>query len=92
MDTEKEKTKKKKQRNLVFFGHESWNLVLNIMLGIQKAVRSTSDPGSIQLTKRDFRVKYVFDLIPRKTQNDSKSYNIFTFIDYAPSAFYNIRQ
>jgi len=61
------KRKKVKKKNLVFFGHQSWNLVLNMMLGLQKAIKSCSDPGTNILSKRDFKVKYIFDLIPRRT-------------------------
>ena len=56
-----------KKKNLVFFGHQSWNLVLNMMLGLQKAVKSCNDPGTYVLSKRAFKVKYIFDLIPRRT-------------------------
>ena len=62
------------------------------MLGIQKAVKSCSDPGTLQLNKRDFKIKYVFDLIPRRAGKDEFKYNIFKFTDYAPTAFMNIRK
>lgn len=62
------KLKKVKKKNQVLFGDKSWNLVLNMMLGISKAVKSTTDPMTFALTKYDFKVKYIFDLIPRRSE------------------------
>ena len=28
------------RKNIIYFGHESWNLMLNMMLGIRKAIKS----------------------------------------------------
>jgi 1-phosphatidylinositol-4-phosphate 5-kinase len=77
---------------LVFCGHESWNLVLNMMIGIQKATRSCSDPGTVELTNHDFKMQYQFDLIQRRTGSEKEKHLIYKFIDYAPSAFMNIRK
>ena len=31
---------KKKKNVMVYFGHENWNLVLNLMVGLRKSIRS----------------------------------------------------
>ena len=55
----------KKSGTYVFFGHQNWNLVLNMMLGIQMAVKSVGENHQEQLTPKDFKLKYYFELVPR---------------------------
>jgi Ca2+-binding EF-hand superfamily protein len=76
----------------VFFGHQNWNLVLNMMLGIQMAVRSVIDNHNDQLTSKDFKLKYYFELVPRRTHDDKNAFKICKFFDYAPSVFCEIRK
>jgi hypothetical protein len=35
-----EEKKKKKKNVTVYFGHENWNLVLNLMVGLRKSIKS----------------------------------------------------
>lgn len=53
---------------MVLFGHQNWNLVLNMMMGISMAVKSVSNTytQSDQITNRDFSVKYYFELLPKR--------------------------
>ncbi|EAR82478.2 phosphatidylinositol 4-phosphate 5-kinase (macronuclear) [Tetrahymena thermophila SB210] len=92
---------KKSQRNLssqknttmVFFGHQNWNLVLNMMMGVQMAVRSVSSYGEeiIKLESEDFKLKYYFELLPRRRVGEQSTFKICKFSDYAPQVFRNIR-
>ena len=50
---------------LVFLGHENWNFVLNMMLGIQMASKSVVVFKDYPLAAKDFKLKYYFELIPR---------------------------
>jgi 1-phosphatidylinositol-4-phosphate 5-kinase len=52
---------------MVFFGDTNWNLVLNMMLGIQMAVRSVKGfQEMIYEEPQDFKLKYYFELVPRR--------------------------
>lgn len=44
-----------------------------------------------ELRKKDFKVRYYFELIPRRSGNISETYKIFKFYDYAPHVFQQIR-
>ena len=77
--------------SFVSFGHQHWNLVLNMMLGIQMAVKSTLETQQ-PLNKRDFALKYVFELVPRRTNDENVGYKICRFFDYAPAVFNEIRK
>jgi len=46
--------KKSNKRAMVLFGHENWNLVVNMMMGIQMAVKSVSIICENELTNKDF--------------------------------------
>jgi len=86
----KDKTKTKKG-NFVSFGHQNWNLVLNMMLGIQKAVNSAAARPET-LSFKDFNIKYVFELITKRTSETKDNYKICKFFDYAPSIFHELRR
>jgi 1-phosphatidylinositol-4-phosphate 5-kinase len=77
---------------VVFFGDSNWNLVLNMMIGIQTAVKSSLMTYQFELNiVDDCDKKYYFELIPRRfgAQNSTK---ICKFVDYAPLTFKRIRQ
>jgi 1-phosphatidylinositol-4-phosphate 5-kinase len=82
---------KKTEGKMVFFGDAQWNLVLNMMIGIQMAIKSiqgyTGPPA-------DFRLKYYFELIPKRFAGDKLRNNvaICKFTDYAPNTFSYIRR
>jgi hypothetical protein len=56
---------KKKPSNLVFLGHDNFNIVLNMMLGIQRAVRSHVPVEGHDLTNKDFKNRCYFELVPK---------------------------
>jgi len=83
--------KKDRKSNFVSFGHQNWNLVLNMMLGIQTAIKSVVERAENVDTK-DFKVKFIFELVPKRTSVTKDSVKICTFFDYAPSVFYELRR
>jgi hypothetical protein len=80
----------------VHFGHESWNMVLNMMIGIRLAVGRASFEIDRPLQSIDFNVKDKFSIVPQLTNFlDSKiSSKVFVtrFIDYAPLVFRKLRE
>ncbi len=81
--------KVEKNDTYISFGHQNWNLILNMMLGIQMAVKSIIDKKEIE--SGDFSLKYVFELVPRRTDDSKNQYKICKFFDYAPVVFNQIR-
>lgn len=52
---------KSTEGNMVFFGDDNWNMVLNMMIGIQMAVRSVKGyQEMIYEEPKDFELKYYF--------------------------------
>lgn len=79
------KGKRESKKNLsVHFGHENWNLVQNMMIGIQMAVKSVNAAEDLIINPRDFQLKYYFELLPRRTGSDKETIKICKFFDYAP--------
>ena len=91
---------------LVFLGHENWNFVLNMMLGIQMAAKSVVWVKEYSLSPKDFTLKFSYELIPRyfpyiykvtnnnfirRIKNSKDTTKICKFFDYAPYAFHEIR-
>ena len=57
----------KTEGDMVFFGDDNWNLVLNMMIGIQMAVTSVRGyQEMIYDEPKDFNLKYYFELASRK--------------------------
>ncbi|KAL4446054.1 hypothetical protein ABPG74_011046 [Tetrahymena malaccensis] len=89
----------RKPKLMVFFGHQNWNLVVNMMMGIQMSVQSAASNIILNennqmpdLQNRDFKVKYLFELLPRKDNLEKEwSYKVCKFQDYAPNVFQRIR-
>ena len=46
IDEKNEKTVKKKKNVVIYFGHENWNLVLNLMVGLRKSIKSLYELNS----------------------------------------------
>lgn len=67
--------------------HDSFNMVVNIMLGIKKAVDSTLDYPLLKVTDKDFKIKCQYELAPFKTGNAEEHVKACTFQDYAPQVF-----
>jgi Ca2+-binding EF-hand superfamily protein len=80
----------------VHFGHENWNMVLSMMIGIRLAVGRASFEINRPLTGVDFFVKDKFSIVPQLSNClDSKissSVKVTRFIDYAPLVFRKLRE
>ena len=80
----------------VHFGHENWNMVLSMMIGIRLAVGRASFEINRPLTAVDFFVKDKFSIVPQLSNClDSKissSVKVTRFIDYAPLVFRKLRE
>lgn len=57
------KKEARKSKSVVFFGHQNWNLVVNIMMGIQMSVQSAA--SSQRLTGQVNRVGRSFSVTPQ---------------------------
>lgn len=78
---------------MIFFGDDNWNLVLNMMIGIQMAVRSVRGyQEMIYEEAADFNLKYYFELVPRRFGGEKYISRICSFTDYAPNTFNHIRK
>lgn len=82
----------RKSTSSISWGDENWNLIVNMMLGIQKAVRSVSsvDTGLADLPEDCFsqKCKHAVLQLPRGAVNREK---IYEFKDYAPAIFGQLR-
>ncbi|CEL92023.1 unnamed protein product [Vitrella brassicaformis CCMP3155] len=79
----------------IHFGHENWNLVLNMMLGIRQGVGSIENAPNRQIMSADFEMKEKLTLAPRLghlLDTAAKSFTVTRFIDYAPFVFRKIRE
>eukprot|EP00924_Labyrinthula_sp_SR-Ha-C_P009269 maker-scaffold_2-snap-gene-18.7-mRNA-1 protein AED:0.00 eAED:0.00 QI:13/1/1/1/1/1/2/326/828 len=90
--------KKAKVGKEVYFGHKNWNLVLNVMKGIQMAVgRCVVEPYR-PLSMFDFSVKEKYTLIGQKQKKrvrktgSGNGLKSVRFIDYAPFVFNKLRE
>lgn len=79
----------------VHFGHENWNMVLSMMIGIRMSVGRIKHEMARELTPVDFIMKEKFSIIPRMANifdsEVSKRVTMTRFIDYAPMVFSRIR-
>ena len=73
----------------IFFGHEQWNLVLNMMIGMRTSLNNIY--GSNSLSEKDFTMTGTYNLVKVKRLNDNTSNHISIFYDYAPNVFAKIR-
>ncbi|CAD7955611.1 unnamed protein product [Amoebophrya sp. A120] len=80
----------------VHFGHENWNMVLNMMIGIRLAVGRSSTEGDRGLQSLDFKMRDKFAILPNLANiMDSvaaANQNYTIFVDYLPFVFRKIRQ
>uniref|UniRef100_A0A0G4HLZ9 PIPK domain-containing protein n=1 Tax=Chromera velia CCMP2878 TaxID=1169474 RepID=A0A0G4HLZ9_9ALVE len=103
------KAKKKKKRTriirrllgakkglAVHFGHENWNMVLNMMVGVRLAVGRGLQEANRSVQVFDFLIKEKFSLSPRIGNifdpSTSQTLKATRFIDYAPFAFRKLRE
>ncbi|CDJ43485.1 phosphatidylinositol-4-phosphate 5-kinase, putative [Eimeria tenella] len=80
---------------VVHFGHESWNMVINIMVGIRLAgSRAMSEPHRA-VEPYDFLMKEKFSVLPKTGMLDRQRRKpplcAVRFIDYAPMVFRRLR-
>eukprot|EP00929_Paragymnodinium_shiwhaense_P107555 TRINITY_DN7370_c1_g1_i1.p1 TRINITY_DN7370_c1_g1~~TRINITY_DN7370_c1_g1_i1.p1 ORF type:complete len:1049 (+),score=270.21 TRINITY_DN7370_c1_g1_i1:126-3272(+) len=79
----------------VHFGHENWNMVLSMMIGIRMSVGRSKHEIARELQPVDFIMKEKFSIIPRLANvfdsAVSKRVAITRFVDYAPLVFQKIR-
>ena len=77
--------------SMVHPGHENFNLVFNIMLGIKKAIDAVFDFPFNEIQKKDFKIKWVYEIAPWRTTEDD-NLKAWVFLDYAPQVFHFIRK
>ena len=66
---------------MVFFGDDNWNMVLNMMIGIQMAVRSVRGyQEMIYEEPRDFELKYYFELVPSRFGGEQYQSTIYFYL------------
>eukprot|EP00928_Gymnodinium_smaydae_P043052 TRINITY_DN28932_c0_g1_i1.p1 TRINITY_DN28932_c0_g1~~TRINITY_DN28932_c0_g1_i1.p1 ORF type:complete len:1037 (+),score=211.26 TRINITY_DN28932_c0_g1_i1:24-3113(+) len=79
----------------VHFGHESWNMVLSMMIGIRMSAMHTSQDCKRELMPTDFSMKEKFSIVPQLANvfdsSVSSRVTMTRFIDYAPMVFQRIR-
>jgi 1-phosphatidylinositol-4-phosphate 5-kinase len=69
---------------MISFGHQSWDLAENMLLGIRDAVVNLLDSGVYDLSDKDYEVIKDFPI--------HREQHTLTFVDYAPVVFHNIRR
>jgi 1-phosphatidylinositol-4-phosphate 5-kinase len=72
-------------------GHQNFNMVLNIMIGIKKSVDASLDIPMYQPSEKDYRIKCMYEIAPYRTSSED-TVKACTFYDYAPQIFANIRK
>ncbi|KAH8583307.1 phosphatidylinositol-4-phosphate 5-kinase [Cryptosporidium sp. chipmunk genotype I] len=91
---------------VVYIGHESWNTVLNMMVGMRLAIGRVYSEPNRDVADYDFIMKEKFFIIPRTSRalnaksnisiqkaNDYKGFvKPVQFIDYNPMVFRKIRE
>lgn len=68
------------------WGNSHWDLIMNMMIGIQKAVNSLASEISIEIAPHEFMDKHKHKLLPVKEKKVT-----FRFTDYAPLIFQRLR-
>ena len=78
------------KNDAIYWGDDDWNLILNMMLGIQKSVKETvaGNEHFADVTPDMFIEKVKHKLL----RSQVKSTKTFKFRDYAPSIFERIRK
>jgi len=90
----------------VFFGHKNWDLVINVMKGIQMAVSRSAAEASRPLNVFDFSVKEKYTLVAgskigkhssakgfgQKDVDSDRSGRSCRFVDYAPVVYCKLRE
>lgn len=79
-------------RKIIYFGHENWNIMLNMMLGIRKSIKSHfyKFDQNVDFTEEDLNCKYSYELIYKQNNKSVKEVSEI-FVDYSPKVFFYIR-
>jgi 1-phosphatidylinositol-4-phosphate 5-kinase len=78
---------KNASKSFIHIGHDNWNLVLHMMMGVRQSVNNVKNEEAFELVDQDFERKYCYELIAKKTKN----MRLFEFYDFSPRAFHLIR-
>jgi Ca2+-binding EF-hand superfamily protein len=79
--------------NIIFLMHKDWELIINLMIGINKSIRALWDMEEHILSKADFKMKDKFELGYKRTiDHTSQSRKTILFHSYAPYVFADIRR
>lgn len=78
----------------VHFGHESWNMMLNMMVGIRLAAGRANNEPKRKIEPYDFIMKEKFSILPRAVNilANKDQLRAVRFIDYAPLVFRKLRE
>jgi hypothetical protein len=80
----------------VHFGHENWNMVVSMMIGLRLSIGRARGECRREMQPVDFTMKEKFTVAPRSANifdsTASKRVDKYRFIDYAPMVFQKIRQ
>jgi hypothetical protein len=76
-------------REFINFGHEKFDLVFNIMLGIKRSIDCLFESPFSKLRDSDYKSKYEYK--NEWFSASESSANFFIFYDYAPKIFEDIR-
>lgn len=78
---------------MIFIFHKDWNLVINMMIGVYKAIRAVWDADDHIPTQNDYWIKDVFQLnYDRSVDERQQLKGTCSFSNYAPYVFANIRK
>ena len=87
------KNKESENNPVIFIFHKDWNLVVNIMIGINKAIRALWDVEEHTITDADYKMRDRFELtFNRGLQDSAESKQTISFFSYAPYIFADIRR
>lgn len=85
--------RKVRQGETIYKGHPSWNIMLNIKLGISYTVGRISPEENRKLKLSDFTYSYKQVFAPEgSTFTPGHNADVFTFKDHAPHAFRHLRE
>ncbi|XP_026189953.1 uncharacterized protein LOC34618003 [Cyclospora cayetanensis] len=78
----------------IYFGHHSWNTVINVMLGMRLAGGRVAIAPERSLKPYDFNYKEKFRLLSQTPHEDASPLHPTTvrFTDYAPMVFRRLRE
>lgn len=90
-------SKKASNKAFISIGHDNWNLVLNMMLGIRHSVHNVKHEEVFELIEQDFDRKYSYELIAKKIKGlkggkpKNNKAGVYEFYDFSPRVFHRIR-